>query len=46
MYYGDYQNYKKMIDIYKSIGVDEVIQTCREIFDIKKSIFTSVWDKN
>jgi zinc protease len=46
MYYGDYLNYKKMIDIYKSIGVNEVIQACREIFDPNKSIFTTVWEKN
>lgn len=45
MYYGDYKNYKKMLKTYETIGPDEVIGACREIFNHKNSVFVSVWNK-
>lgn len=44
--YNDYSHYKEELDIYNSIQADEVIKACQSIFDFKKAIFTSVWNKH
>lgn len=44
--YGDYSFYKKEMEIYQSITVDELRTTCEDVFKGDKSIFLSVWNKN
>jgi len=45
-FYGDYSFYKKEMEIYKSITVEELTKTCEEVFKGDKNIFLSVWNKN
>jgi len=44
--YGDYSFYKKEMDIYNSITVDEVKSSCRDLFKDKKYLMVSVWDRH
>jgi zinc protease len=44
--YDDYSYYKKELEIYDSITPSDVIKECKNIFDNKKSIFVSVWNKH
>jgi zinc protease len=45
-FYSDYNYYKKEIQIYNSITVNELKQICHETFDKEESIFLSLWDKH
>jgi zinc protease len=44
-FFGDYSFYKKEMDIYNAITVDEVISTCRDLFKEKNYIMVSTWNK-
>ena len=44
-FFGDYSYYKKEIDIYKSIKLDELKKVCQEVFN-DKSVFISLWNKH
>lgn len=44
--HNDYSHYKEELEIYNSIQADEVISACHKVFDVKKAIFTSVWNKH
>lgn len=45
-FFGDYNFYKKEMEIYRSITVDELKSTCSEIFDENNYIMVSVWNKH
>lgn len=46
-FYGDYGFYKKEIEIYDSISLEEVMDVCRETFgNEKKPLFLSIWKKH
>jgi zinc protease len=45
-FYGDYNFYKKEIDIYNNISEEEVRKACRSVFKGNESIFVSVWNKH
>jgi len=45
-YFGDYNFYKKEIDIYNGITADEVTEACESVFRGNESIFVSVWNKH
>jgi len=45
-YFGDYNFYKKEIEIYESITTDEVKAVCSKMLAEKEGIFISIWDKN
>lgn len=44
-FFGDYSYYKKEIDIYKSIKLDELTEVCQEVFN-DESVFISLWNKH
>ncbi|MCO4793118.1 MAG: insulinase family protein [Bacteriovoracaceae bacterium] len=44
--FNDYNFYKKELDIYNSITVDEVKTVCNELFKGGKNIYVTVWDKH
>ncbi len=44
-FFNDYAYYKKELDIYEKISVDEVKSACKELFNSDNFIMTSVWDK-
>jgi len=44
-FYNDYSYYKKELDIYNKITVQEVKDVCHEIFDKQEYILVSLWDK-
>lgn len=44
--YGDYAHYKKELEIYNSITVDEVVEACHKIFNQQSPIFVTIWNKN
>jgi zinc protease len=46
IYYGDYNFYKKELDIYNSVTVDELKSACSQYLTKKNSIFLSIWNKN
>lgn len=45
-YFNDYAFYKKEIDIYQNITVEQVKESCEKLFSTNKSIFLSVWKKH
>ena len=45
-FFNDYAYYKKELDIYQAITVDEVKSACKELFSSDKYIMTSVWAKH
>jgi zinc protease len=45
-FFGDYRYYQKELKTYSSIALDEVKETCRDVFSDKQQIFLSVWDKH
>ena len=44
-FYGDYRLYKKELQTYASLGVNEVKAVCHELVK-EPSLFITVWDKN
>ena len=44
-FFGDYSFYKKEMDIYNAITVDEVKSTCSDLFKEKNYIMVSTWNK-
>lgn len=44
-FYGDYRAYKKELEIYSSLGVEDVKAVCHELVK-EPSLFITVWDKN
>lgn len=44
--YGDYRFYKKELDIYNAITLDQVKSACLKLFKAKNQIFVSVWNKH
>lgn len=44
-FYGDYNAYKKELEIYGSLGVEEVKAVCNELLK-EPSLFITVWEKN
>lgn len=45
-FYGDHTYYQKEIEIYNSITVKELKDSCKNVFDGDKSIFLSIWNKH
>lgn len=45
-FYNDYSFYKKEMEIYQSITVEELQRTCEEVFKGDESIFLSVWNQH
>jgi zinc protease len=46
-YFGqDYDNYKKEIDYYNKLGIDEVKQICKNYLKKEHSIFSTIWQNN
>ncbi len=45
-FYGDYSFYKKELDHYESISVEEVKNVCHKTFDGQEQIFLSIWNKH
>jgi len=46
-YFGDFNYYKKELELYNSITTKDVKKTCNEFFSKQnKSLFVSVWNKN
>ncbi|EQC46246.1 pitrilysin family protein [Bacteriovorax sp. Seq25_V] len=45
-YYGDYNGYKRELEIYSSLTADKVKETCKKYIDGNKSLFISVWKKH
>ena len=45
-FYGDYNFYKKELEIYNNITLEEVKNACHEIFKEGENIFLSIWDKH
>ncbi len=46
VYYGDYNFYKKEIDMYRSISVDQLKAACQQYINNKESVLITVWNKN
>ncbi len=46
MLMGDYKNYEKEIDIYKSIEAQEVMKLCKNLFYNQKPSFLSLWQRH
>jgi zinc protease len=46
VYFNDPNFYKKEIEIYNSISVDEVKNVCREYLQPKNAVFISIWNKH
>lgn len=44
--YGDYNFYKKELEIYNSITEDELKTTCKNLFNKDEYFMVSVWDKH
>ena len=44
VFYGDYQFYKKEMEIYNSITKNELVSACKKYLRKDKSIFFSIWD--
>lgn len=42
-FFGDYSYYKKELEIYKGITLDEVKQSCRELFRDGNYVLVSIW---
>ena len=45
-FFGDFNYYKKELEIYSSISLDEIKTVCREIFVKSKPTIFHVWNKN
>ena len=45
-YFGDYSHYLEEIDIYNSVTVDQLRETCRGLFNEDEYIFLSSWEKH
>jgi zinc protease len=45
-YFKDYRFYKKEIEIYNSITVEEVKSSCESLFKDGKHILVSIWNKH
>lgn len=45
-FFKDYRYYKKEIEVYNSITVDEVKQSCQTLFNSGKHILVSIWNKH
>ncbi|MCT4641437.1 MAG: insulinase family protein [Bacteriovoracaceae bacterium] len=46
VYFGDYRFYKKEMQTYQSITVDDLKKACDKYFHPKKSVFLSIWNKH
>lgn len=46
VYFGDYSFYKKELEIYNSVSVEELKVVCQKYIDENKSIFLSIWNKH
>ena len=46
VYFGDYNFYKKEIDMYRSISVDQLKTACQQYINNKESVLITVWNKN
>lgn len=44
--FGDYQEYKKEVEIYESITTAEVKKACHDVLKNGEGIFLSIWDKH
>jgi len=44
--FNDFNYYKKELEIYNSITVEELRKSCDEIFSSGKFLFVSIWDKH
>ncbi len=45
-YFGDYSKYKDEVDIYNSITLEELMDTCHSMFKSGEYIFVTIWDKH
>ncbi len=45
-FYGDYNGYKRELEIYSSLTAEKVKETCKKYIDNNKSLFISVWKKH
>ena len=45
-FFGDFAFYKKELDIYNSITVEQVKNACHQLFDGDKYIMTSIWERH
>jgi zinc protease len=46
VYYGDYNFYKKELEIYNNVSLEDVRSVCRKYLVKENSIFLSIWNKN
>lgn len=46
VYYGDYAFYKKEMNVYNRISIDELKSACKKYVTKKNSIFLSIWNKH
>lgn len=46
IYYGDYNFYKKELETYNSVTVNELKEACAKYLTKKNSIFLSIWNQN
>lgn len=46
IFYGDYNFYKKEIEIYNSITVEELKTACAQYLTKENSVYISIWNKN
>ena len=44
--FGDYEYYKKELEIYSNISLDEIKKSCKKLFNSGEGIFLHVWEKN
>jgi len=44
--FNDYNHYKNEISIYQGININQVKESCRNLFRGNNSLFASVWDKH
>lgn len=45
-FFGDYNFYKKELDIYQNITLEQVKYSCKNLFKNNNSLFVSIWNKN
>lgn len=46
VYYGDYNFYKKEMEVYDSIGLDELKATCEKYIKNQPALILSIWKEN
>jgi len=45
-FFGDYNYYKKELDIYNSMTIQDVMSACKSLFKNNRGMFLSVWNKH